>query len=91
MSQPESRYGVLPSMMSWAETAAESDGSDAATLDSCIRALYAYVPATGSKNATADELAEALNVPAADRGKLRDAFRSAVVHAGDSRLPPTPR
>ena len=26
MSQPEERYGVLPSMMSWAETAAEEEG-----------------------------------------------------------------
>jgi acetyl-CoA C-acetyltransferase len=26
MSQPEERYGVLPSMMSWAETAAEKEG-----------------------------------------------------------------
>jgi acetyl-CoA C-acetyltransferase len=26
MSQPEARYGVLPSMMSWAETAAEEEG-----------------------------------------------------------------
>ena len=26
MSQPEERYGILPSMMSWAETAAEEEG-----------------------------------------------------------------
>lgn len=26
MSQPEKRYGILPSMMSWAETAAEEEG-----------------------------------------------------------------
>lgn len=26
MSQPENRYGILPSMMSWAETAAEEEG-----------------------------------------------------------------
>ena len=26
MSQPESRYGILPSMMSWAETAAQEEG-----------------------------------------------------------------
>ncbi len=26
MSQPEERYGILPSMMSWAETAAKEEG-----------------------------------------------------------------
>jgi acetyl-CoA C-acetyltransferase len=34
MSQPEERYGVLPSMMSWAETAAETEGI---TRDQCDR------------------------------------------------------
>ena len=34
MSQPEERYGVLPSMMSWAETAAETEGI---TREACDR------------------------------------------------------
>lgn len=34
MSQPEERYGVLPSMMSWAETAAEEEGL---TREACDR------------------------------------------------------
>ena len=34
MSQPEERFGILPSMMSWAETAAEAEGI---TRDACDR------------------------------------------------------
>jgi acetyl-CoA C-acetyltransferase len=33
MSQPEKRYGILPSMMSWAETAAEEEGITRAECD----------------------------------------------------------
>ncbi|MFP4477521.1 MAG: acetyl-CoA C-acyltransferase [Desulfatibacillaceae bacterium] len=37
MSQPESRYGILPSMMSWAETAAVEEG---VTREECDRWAY---------------------------------------------------
>jgi acetyl-CoA C-acetyltransferase len=46
MSQPEARYGILPSMMSWAETAAEEEGisreaCDQWSLESHRKAVFA--------------------------------------------------
>jgi len=46
MSQPEERYGVLPSMMSWAETAAEEEGI---TREACDQwALESHEKACGA-------------------------------------------
>ena len=46
MSQPEARYGILPSMMAWAETAAEEEGisreaCDQWSLESHRKAVFA--------------------------------------------------
>ena len=58
MSQPEERYGILPSMMSWAETAAEEEGI---TREECDRwALESHRKACA---AIADERFEEEIVP----------------------------
>ena len=66
MSQPEARYGILPSMMSWAETAAEEEGisreaCDQWSLESHRKAVFA-----ASDGRFADEIL-ALEIPG-DKG-----------------------
>jgi acetyl-CoA C-acetyltransferase len=56
MSQPKARYGILPSMMSWAETAAEEEGisreaCDQWSLESHRKAVFA-----ASEGRFADEI-----------------------------------
>ncbi|RLC02256.1 MAG: acetyl-CoA C-acyltransferase [Deltaproteobacteria bacterium] len=68
MSQPEARYGILPSMMSWAETAAEEEGisreaCDQWSLESHRKAVFA-----ASDGRFSDEIL-ALEIPG-DKGAV---------------------
>ena len=64
MSQPEKRYGILPSMMSWAETAAEEEGI---TREECDRwALSSHQKACAAqKTGKFDEELLPISVPQA--------------------------
>jgi acetyl-CoA C-acetyltransferase len=56
MSQPQSRYGILPSMMSWAETAAEEEQITREECDQWALASHQKAIAAQSAGKFADEI-----------------------------------
>ncbi|MFZ5570165.1 MAG: acetyl-CoA C-acyltransferase [Thermodesulfobacteriota bacterium] len=66
MSQPEARYGVLPAMMSWAETAAEEEGISREACDSWALASHRKACAAMENGKFAEEMV-AVPVPG-DKG-----------------------
>ena len=55
MSQPEERYGVLPSMMTWAETAADAEGISREACDQWALASHQKACAAMEKGAFKEE------------------------------------
>jgi acetyl-CoA C-acetyltransferase len=83
MSQPEERYGILPSMMSWAETASKEHGISREECDKWALASHkkAYAAAKGGK--FADEI---ISVPIMQRnGELFDVEQDEGIR-GDTTL-----
>jgi len=67
MSQPESRYGILPSMMSWAETAAKEEDVSRHACDQWALESHRKAVLAASEGRFKDEIL-ALEIPDGKRG-----------------------